>query len=72
VEWKAFPAFAPEARLAVLVGEPARPGPYVIRVRLPGGSRIMPHKHPEDRIYISAWEKISTTASSPPMRREAW
>ncbi len=51
VEWKAFPAFPAEARLAVLVGEPTQPGPYVIRVRLPGGSKIMPHKHPEDRIY---------------------
>jgi quercetin dioxygenase-like cupin family protein len=51
IEWKAFPAFPPEARLAVLVGEPTHPGPYVIRVRLPGGSRIMPHEHPEDRIY---------------------
>jgi len=26
-------------------------GPYVIRVRLPAGVRMMPHKHPEDRIY---------------------
>jgi quercetin dioxygenase-like cupin family protein len=37
--------------LAVLVGNPTQPGPYVIRVRLPGGTKIMPHKHPEDRIY---------------------
>lgn len=51
VEWKPFPAFPSEARLAVLVGEPAQPGPYVIRVRLPVGIKIMPHKHPEDRIY---------------------
>jgi quercetin dioxygenase-like cupin family protein len=51
VEWQPFPAFPPEARLAVLVGEPSKAGPYVIRVRLPGGSRMMPHKHAEDRIY---------------------
>ena len=51
IEWKAFPAFPPEARLAVLVGEPNQPGPYVIRVRFAAGSKIMPHKHPEDRIY---------------------
>ena len=51
VEWKPFASFPPEARLAVLVGNPTQPGPYVIRVRLPGGTKIMPHKHPEDRIY---------------------
>jgi len=51
IDWKAFPAFPPAARLAVLVGDPARSGPYVIRVKLPKGTRMMPHKHPEDRIY---------------------
>jgi quercetin dioxygenase-like cupin family protein len=51
VEWKPFPAFPPQARLAVLVGEPTKPGPYLIRVRLPGGTKMMPHKHSEDRIY---------------------
>ena len=51
VQWKAFPAFPPEARLAILVGDPSMPGPYVIRVRLPAGVKMMPHRHPEDRIY---------------------
>lgn len=51
VDWKPFPAFPPAARLAVLVGKPTQPGPYVIRVRLPSGTKIMPHRHPEDRIY---------------------
>lgn len=51
VRWKAFPAFPPKARLAVLVGDPAKPGPFVIRVKLPAGTRMMPHRHPEDRIY---------------------
>ena len=49
--WRPFPAFPPEARLAVVVGDPTRPGPYVIRVHLPDGVRMMPHRHPEDRIY---------------------
>lgn len=51
IEWKPFAAFPPEVRLAILVGDPARPGPYVIRVKAPGGARLMPHRHPEDRIY---------------------
>jgi quercetin dioxygenase-like cupin family protein len=51
IVWKPFPAFPPEARLAVLVGDPTQPGPYVIRVRVPEGIRLMPHRHPEDRVY---------------------
>jgi len=50
-KWLPFPAFPPEARLAVLVGDPSKPGPYVVRVKLPGGVKLMPHTHPEDRIY---------------------
>ena len=51
VDWKPFPAFPPSARLAVLAGQPSQEGPYTIRVRLPGGVRLMPHRHREDRIY---------------------
>jgi quercetin dioxygenase-like cupin family protein len=50
-DWKPFPAFPPSARLAVVVGEPSKPGPYVIRVKVPSGVKLMPHKHPEDRVY---------------------
>jgi quercetin dioxygenase-like cupin family protein len=51
IDWKPFPAFPPEVRLAVLVGNPGQPGPYVIRVKMPPGGKMMPHSHPEDRIY---------------------
>src|ERR1700723_4088726 len=51
IDWKPFPAFPPTVRLAVLVGEPSQPGPYVVRVRVPAGVKLMPHRHPEDRIY---------------------
>jgi quercetin dioxygenase-like cupin family protein len=51
IDWKPFPAFPTGARLAVVVGHPVEPGPYVIRVKAPGGTKLMPHKHPEDRIY---------------------
>lgn len=51
VQWHPFPAFPPEARLAVLMGEPAKPGPYVVRVKVPAGVKLMPHTHPEDRVY---------------------
>jgi hypothetical protein len=51
VAWAPFPAFPPSVRLAVLVGDIAQAGPYVIRVKVPGGVKLMPHVHPEDRIY---------------------
>jgi quercetin dioxygenase-like cupin family protein len=51
VDWKPFPAFPPEVRLAVIVGDPSESGPYTIRVKVPHGVKLMPHKHPEDRVY---------------------
>ena len=51
IDWRPFPSFPPSARLAVVVGQPAEPGPYVIRVKVPHGVKLMPHVHPEDRVY---------------------
>ncbi len=51
IDWQPFSAFPPEARLAVVVGHPSEPGPYVTRVKVPSGVKLMPHSHPEDRVY---------------------
>lgn len=51
IKWSPFPAFPPQARLAILVGNPKEAGPYVVRVKVPAGVILMPHIHPEDRIY---------------------
>jgi quercetin dioxygenase-like cupin family protein len=51
IDWKPFPAFPSLVRLAVVVGEPSVPGPYTIRVKVPAGVKLMPHRHPEDRVY---------------------
>ncbi|RZT39271.1 cupin domain-containing protein [Cupriavidus agavae] len=51
IRWSSFPAFPKRAQLAVLVGDPAAAGPYVVRVSVPAGVKLMPHVHPEDRIY---------------------
>lgn len=50
-EWEPFAAFPPSVRLAVLAGQPSEPGPYTIRVKVPAGVKLMPHRHPEDRVY---------------------
>jgi quercetin dioxygenase-like cupin family protein len=51
VDWRPFPAFPPSARLAILTGDPTQPGLYTIRVKVPAGVKLMPHRHPEDRVY---------------------
>jgi hypothetical protein len=51
VDWQPFAAFPPSARLAILVGQPSEPGQYTIRVKVPGGVKLMPHRHREDRTY---------------------
>ena len=51
IDWKPFPAFPPSVRLAVIVGDPSSEGPYTIRVHVPHGVKLMPHRHPEDRVY---------------------
>ncbi len=51
IDWKPFPAFPPSVRLAVVVGQPSEAAPYTIRVKASHGAKLMPHKHPEDRVY---------------------
>jgi quercetin dioxygenase-like cupin family protein len=51
IDWQPFAAFPPSARLAVVVGDPSRSGPYVVRVKVPSGVKLMPHRHHEDRVY---------------------
>jgi quercetin dioxygenase-like cupin family protein len=51
VDWKPFPVFPPSVRLAVVVGQPSEPDPYTIRVKASHGAKLMPHEHPENRVY---------------------
>jgi quercetin dioxygenase-like cupin family protein len=51
INWRPYPGFPPSVRNAHIVGEPAEPGPYTIRVKVPAGVKLMPHTHPEDRVY---------------------
>jgi quercetin dioxygenase-like cupin family protein len=74
IEWKPFAAFPPSARLAILVGQPLQEGPYTIRVKLPGGVKLMPHSHPEDRVYtvISGVFYIGLGAEFDPDKLQAY
>jgi quercetin dioxygenase-like cupin family protein len=51
IVWNSFPAFPEKVKLAILVGNPTKAEPFIVRVKVPNGEKIMPHVHPEDRIY---------------------
>lgn len=50
IKWIPFAA-APGAQIAVLAGGPNKPGLYAIRMSIPSDMKVMPHSHPEDRVY---------------------
>jgi quercetin dioxygenase-like cupin family protein len=54
VEWRDGPAsFEPGAQFAVLEGDPAQPGVFTMRIRMPDGFRIAPHWHPNpERVTV--------------------
>jgi quercetin dioxygenase-like cupin family protein len=54
IEWKEGPASLPKgAKIAILEGDPSKPGSFVFRVKLPDGYRVPPHTHPKvERITV--------------------
>ncbi|HJS48369.1 MAG TPA: cupin domain-containing protein [Gemmatimonadales bacterium] len=67
-QWGKAPAGLPEgAEVAVLKGDPTKPGPYTIRLRVPDGYRVAPHSHPaaENLTVVSG---VLLVAHGPNMR----
>ena len=54
IKWQEGPASLPKgAKLAILEGNPAKEGPFVMRVMVPDGYRIPPHTHPKpERVTV--------------------
>ena len=48
IKWRPFRPGGAGAKLAVLSGDPDKPGPFVIRIRQPAGAKVPPHWHPTD------------------------
>ncbi len=66
VKWgPAPPSLPPGAEASALLGSPAKPGPFVLRLRFPNGFVVPPHRHSKDelvtvisgRFGVSAGEK---------------
>ena len=66
IEWEAGPAsLPPGAQAAVLHGDPAAEGLFVMRLKLPAGYHIPPHTHPKPEVVtiISLMPKLSMRSS---------
>lgn len=49
IEWSpAPPSLPPGAKIAVLHGNPAKSGPFVMRLMTPAGYKVAPHWHSQD------------------------
>ena len=49
VKWQAAPANLPKgSQLAVLAGDPGKPGPFALRVKFPPNTLVAPHRHAID------------------------
>jgi len=47
INWKPAPAgLPPGAQVAVLAGDPTSEAPFVLRLKMPDGYKIAPHRHP--------------------------
>lgn len=49
LQWKDSPPSLPAgAKVAILEGDPSKPGAFTMRLKLPAGYRVPPHWHPTD------------------------
>jgi len=72
IEWKEGPAaLPPGAKVALLEGDPAKEGPFVMRLQFPDGYHIPPHTHPKTErvtvisgtIFLAMGENLDRSAA---------
>ena len=62
IKWgPAPPSLPPGAQLAVLVGSPAKEGPFVLRLKFPAGFVVPPHRHSKDEMVTVISGQFSVT-----------
>lgn len=63
VKWGATPAsLPPGAQAAMLLGSPAKEGPFVLRLKFPAGFVIPPHRHTKDEFVTVISGKVAITS----------
>jgi quercetin dioxygenase-like cupin family protein len=75
VSWGPAPPSLPSgAQAAVLLGNPAKEGPFVLRLKFPNGFTVPPHRHSKDefvtvisgKFAVGAGEKVDRTVKPLP------
>src|ERR687892_734062 len=63
VKWgPAPPSLPPGAQGAVLLGSPAKEGPFVLRLKFPAGFTVPPHRHSKDEFVTVISGGFAVTA----------
>lgn len=74
VSWgPAPPSLPPGAEAAVLLGNPAEEGPFVLRLKFPAGFTVPPHRHSKDELVtvisgefaVGAGEELDRSSVKP-------
>jgi hypothetical protein len=74
VKWgPAPPSLPPGAQAAILLGSPAKEGPFVLRLKFPAGFAVPPHRHSKDELVtvisgafaVASGEKLDRAALKP-------
>jgi quercetin dioxygenase-like cupin family protein len=74
IKWGPAPPSLPlGAQAAVLLGSPAKEGPFVLRLKFPAGFAVPPHRHSKDEFVtvisgefgVGAGEKLDRAAAKP-------
>ena len=74
VKWGPAPPSLPSgAQAAVLMGNPAKEGPFVLRLKFPDGFTVPPHRHSKDefvtvisgKFAVATGEKADRTSAKP-------
>jgi quercetin dioxygenase-like cupin family protein len=71
IKWEpASPALPAGAQVAVLLGDPSKEGLYVLRLKVPKGYRLPPHKHPNQEVVtvISGMVKLGMGEAADPAK----
>ena len=76
LHWGPPPAVFPKgAEMAVVTGDPGKPAPFMVELRMPDGYRLPPHFHPTDEVvevkqgtFLYGMGDVFDVAKTKPMR----
>src|SRR5262245_61534297 len=72
VKWGPAPPSLPKgAEAAILLGNPAQEGPFVLRLKFPDGFTVPPHRHSKDEFVTVIAGKFAVAAGEKVDRAEA-